>query len=113
VGTFKNIHSHPPVWDAGARKGRTFHWFDVNIDDLGEPGNREEFGATCPAGGFTCADDPGGFAKCDCADFYRIKIFAPFDFEGGESPKMGETDVIYHVEGYIIGGNFQIHPPIR
>jgi hypothetical protein len=112
VGQFKNIHGNPPIrdkWNAVAQE--TFHWFEVNIDDLGEPGNRADAplctttsGAfCCPVNGFTCGDDSGDETKCACADFYRIKIHRT------ASPA---SEVIYGAQGYIDGGNFQIHPPI-
>ena len=45
---------------------------------------------------------PGdGDAKCECPDYYRITIYAgPTD----------ASEIIYQVEGYINGGNLQIHP---
>ena len=57
--------------------GESLHWFEVNIDDLGEPGSHNE-----PEG---C--DPLGFgrnggtelADCDCPDFYRIRIYEGMD----------------------------------
>ena len=106
-GTFKNIGPHSPVLDY-ATVQTSLHWFEVNIDDMGEPGNKAEPDAICPPSGFTCDDDPGGFTKCACADFYRIKIYSKPD-----PPSVDRTSVpIYGVEGYITGGNFQIHPPL-
>lgn len=115
VGQFKNIIGNSPLKKVATEKV-TFHWFEVNIDDLGEPGNRQDAPSCpttggafcCPANGFNCGDDSGGDAKCACADFYRIKIYP-----AGTLTKPGPTVLpVYEVQGYINGGNFQIHPPI-
>lgn len=76
----------------------------MHIEDLGEPGNngrQKHPGPECPDGGSS-----GGLAPCSCPDFYRITIYK--EFLPGEGPNT--TDVIYTVEGYIDGGNLQIHP---
>ena len=107
VGTFKNIKNPSPSL-AGVVPGGTFHWFEVHIEDLGEPGKggkQDPPAATCPAGG-----SAGTLADCDCPDYYHITIYAGFD-PATESPN--KTDVIYEVGGYINGGNLQIHPPIK
>ena len=112
----------------------TFHWFEVNIDDLGEPGGSNS-GApdpvACPGRGFGEKSagpfpDPGGLAlpyaplaNCDCPDFYRITIYrgvlsteVAYLPGGGVDPtSVNRTDVIYESFGYIDGGNLQIHPP--
>jgi SdrD B-like domain len=104
VGTFHSLKNVPPSIGNYVTVGESLHWFEVNIDDLGEPGKA---GKQPPAGEMC---DPLGFgrnggpelADCDCPDFYRIRIYA------------GPTDasiVIYEAHGYIEGGNFQIHPP--
>lgn len=104
IGTFKSIKQYTPVLDA-VIIGESLHWFEVNIDDLGEPGKgkpEEIEGAYCPEMGFGVNGEPGdGDEKCDCPDFYRIKIYA------GPS---NLSDVIYEVYGYVDGGNLQIHP---
>jgi hypothetical protein len=104
VGTFKNIRNST-VSGAGAVAGESYHWFEVHIEDLGEPGKggkQEPPSDECPPDG-----SAGAIANCDCPDFYEITIYAPFDPDS-ESPNT--TDVIYHVHGYIRGGNLQIHP---
>jgi hypothetical protein len=98
VGSFKNIHGPGPVKDAGAKPGKTLHWFEVHIEDLGEPGNKEDAGADCPAEG-----SAGSIADCGCADFYEISI---------HKTSNPASDIIYWVRGYLKGGNLQIHPPI-
>jgi hypothetical protein len=100
VGTFKNMKNSPDGIADHVTVGESLHWFEVNIDDLGEPGSHSE-----PEG---C--DPLGFgrnggtelADCDCPDFYRIRIYEGID---------DTTPIMYEVYGYINGGNFQIHPP--
>jgi hypothetical protein len=104
VGVFKNIKQFTPALETVV-VGETLHWFEVNIDDLGEPGKgkpEEVDGAYCPENGFGVNGEPGdGDEKCDCPDFYRIKIYAgPTNL----------SDVIYEVYGYVDGGNLQIHP---
>ena len=100
VGTFKNMRSAPAEIADHVTVGESLHWFEVNIDDMGEPGSHNE-----PEG---C--DPLGFGRnggtelgdCDCPDFYRIRIYEGMD---------DSTNIMYEVYGYIDGGNFQIHPP--
>ena len=75
----------------------SLHWFEVNVDDAGEPGKETE--ADCPADGFGLHGSEE-FVNCDCGDFYRITIRATTD---------PSSEVIYTVEGYVTG-NFQIHP---
>ena len=96
IGQFKNIEGNAPVKGLGAIAGETFHYFEVNIDDLGEPGNGA-VPAQCSPDGY----EPEEIALCDCPDFYRITIHANSD---------PTSAVIYTVEGYIKGGNLQIHP---
>ncbi|UCG53008.1 MAG: hypothetical protein JSW58_05490 [Candidatus Latescibacterota bacterium] len=105
VGTFKNMkNSVPASIRSHVIVGESLHWFEVNIDDLGEPGksgDQEPDPADC---------DPLGYGRnggtelgdCDCPDFYRIQIH--------EGPT-DSSPVMYEVYGYIRGGNFQIHPP--
>ena len=153
IGTFSNIGNGPkaPVFDVanpnvipepngGKNKLFTFHWFEVNIDDLGEPG-RHNNGAPdsvdCPGRGF--GEKSGGpfvpdpvnapgtivilpnidLANCDCPDFYRITIYkgvlntdVTFLPDGRIDPaSMNQTEVIYESYGYVDGGNLQLHPP--
>ena len=96
IGQFKNIEGNAPVKGLGAIAGVTLHYFEVNIDDLGEPG-RGAVPAQCSPDGY----EPDEIALCDCPDFYRITIHADSD---------PTSAVIYTVEGYIKGGNLQIHP---
>jgi|GEM_PF-1463120 len=100
VGTFKNMKGVPASIADHVTVRESLHWFEVNIDDLGEPGSHAE-----PEG---C--DPLGFgrnggtelADCGCPDFYRIRIYEGMD---------DSSNIMYEVYGYIDGGNFQIHPP--
>jgi hypothetical protein len=118
----------------------TFHWFEVNIDDAGEPG-RDNSGASdpdiCPGRGFgeksagvfvpDPVTDPDAtvllpateLADCRCPDFYRITIYNGVDNDqvtylpdGSIDPaSLDRTNVIYEVFGFVDGGNLQIHPP--
>jgi len=100
VGTFKNMKGVPAEIADHVTVRESLHWFEVNIDDLGEPGSHAE-----PEG---C--DPLGFgrnggpelADCNCPDFYRIRIYEGMD---------DSSNIMYEVYGYIDGGNFQLHPP--
>lgn len=131
IGTFKNIGrtsgGGPSALPAGANAiaegvanqafDGTFHWFEVNIDDLGEPG-KSDASASCPANGF---GEKGQveIADCSCPDFYGITIYngvAAADVtrlpSGRIDPaSLDRTNVIYEVWGYIDGGNLQILPP--
>ena len=78
-------------------EGESLHWFEVNVDDAGEPGKESE--ADCPEDGFGLHGSEE-FVNCDCGDFYRITIRATTD---------PSSTIIYQVWGYF-GGNFQIHP---
>lgn len=134
IGTFKNIGkgSKAPIFEienpivTAEGKGNkafdgTYHWFEVNIDDLGEPGGYNK-GAPdsedCPGNGFgEKGDQP--LANCDCPDFYRITIYdgvhaadvvwLPDGSIDLSSLPTGPEDVIYEFYGYIDGGNLQIH----
>jgi hypothetical protein len=89
----------------------TYHWFEVNIDDLGEPGvaNKDHI-PVCPSIGFGIKGDPTLPADCGCPDFYRITIYNGVYANPDGSITPNKTDVIYEVYGYIDGGNLQIHP---
>jgi hypothetical protein len=103
VGTFKNIR-FPSAPLEHVVVGETFHWFEVHIEDLGEPGGHAvPEDDVCPPAG-----SPGALANCDCPDFYRMTIYQGVG--SGEAPN--KTDVIYDVYGYIESGNLQIHPPV-
>lgn len=105
IGSFKNLRSKV-LKDLGVTTD-TLHWFDVHIEDLGEPGKSgqhdEPDPKVCPPGG-----SGGGLANCDCPDFYHIKIY-PASTDLNNPVMTGPP--IYEVWGYIDGGNFQIHPP--
>ena len=99
VGSFKNIKGNTDL--GGAVAGVTLHWFEVHIEDLGEPGKGGKVdppASICPREG-----SAGLVADCDCPDFYRITI---------HETKFSGSPVIYEVFGYITGGNLQIHPAI-
>jgi len=116
VGTFKNIRN-PSAPLMGVVPGETYHWFEVHVEDLGEPGNEPKgvdkkniFCADGGSGTDAFADPPVfiNAGSCGCADFYRIRIYQAFD---PQTDPPNKTDVIYEVSGYIDGGNLQIHPP--
>ena len=101
----------------------TLHWFEVNIDDLGEPGNTnpnknpgDANPEICPPHGFGEKGDKE-LADCSCSDFYRITIYdgvdaktVPRNADGSiDKANMNTEDVIYEVYGYIDGGNLQLH----
>lgn len=154
IGTFSNLGKgkNAPVFEImnpnvipepNGKKSKasfTFHWFEVNIDDLGEPGNLnsgQPGSAECPGRGFgeksagPYVPDPvnnpmttvilpfAELAECDCPDFYRITIYkgvlsteVSFLVDGEIDPtSLDQTTVIYEAFGYIDGGNLQIHPP--
>jgi len=107
VGTFKNMGPDVPASISDYVVLReSLHWFEVNVDDLGEPGRA----GTVDPPVETC--DPLGFglnggtpeADCECPDFYRIRIYSGPD---------DQSTIIYEVYGYIDRGNFQIHPEIH
>lgn len=80
--------------------------FFVEIEDLGEPGNRTDNDETnptdCPFDGHP---SDGSCDKCGCADWYSISIVNCHGLYGGPT-----SEEVYHVRGYLHGGNFQIHP---
>ncbi|MEN8006801.1 MAG: SdrD B-like domain-containing protein [Candidatus Krumholzibacteriota bacterium] len=100
VGTFKNMKGAPAEIANHVDVGESLHWFEVNIDDLGEPGSHTEPEGCEPLG----YGRNGGaeLADCGCPDFYRIRIYEGMD---------DSSAIMYEVYGYIDGGNFQIHPP--
>ncbi|MCK9994643.1 MAG: hypothetical protein KAH56_00015 [Candidatus Krumholzibacteria bacterium] len=100
VGTFKNMRGAPAEIADFVTVGESLHWFEVNIDDLGEPGGHDLVDGCDPLG----YGRNGGteLADCACPDFYRIRIYEGMD---------DSSNVMYEVYGYIDGGNFQIHPP--
>ena len=136
VGTFKNFgrRASKPTWpDASVavnakcsskggkfRFDGTYHYFEVNADDCGEPGNKKLDAAsdprTCPPDGFGEKGDVE-LADCDCHDFYRITIYNGVDAadvtflsDGSiDLSTLNMTDVIYEFYGYLDGGNLQIH----
>jgi len=97
VGQFHSAKDLPADLASKIEVSESLHWFEVNIDDAGEPG--KETDADCPADGFGLHGSEE-FVNCDCGDFYRITIRATTD---------PSSEVIYTVEGYF-QGNFQIHP---
>jgi hypothetical protein len=147
IGTFSNVGkgTKAPVFMIAnpnvipEPKGKaggafTFHWFEVNIDDMGEPGKFNSGApnsAMCPGRGFGEKSggpfpDPGGpvlpstpLGNCDCPDFYRITIYkgvlsteVTYLPDGRIDPlSLNRTNIIYQSFGYIDGGNLQIHPP--
>jgi hypothetical protein len=153
IGTFSNLGSGAkaphfqipnanvvPEPNGGSNKLFTFHWVQVNIDDMGERGSLNT-GAPdpkiCPGRGFgeksagpfvpDPVNNPGTvvnlpatlLGNCDCPDFYRITIYdgvlsnaVKYLADGRIDPtSLDRTNVIYEVYGYVDGGNLQIHPP--
>jgi len=134
IGTFKSIGNggKAPIFDipnpnvTAEGKGNkdfdgTFHWFEVNIDDLGERGGLNTGAPNsddCPSTGF---GEKGtvDLGNCDCPDFYRITIYNGVNAEnvvllpdGSIDPApLRAQEVIYEFYGYIDGGNLQIHEP--
>lgn len=134
IGTFKSISkgSNAPIFEipnpnvTAEGNGNqtfdgTFHWFEVNIDDLGERGGLNTGApnsSECPGTGF---GEKGAvdLANCDCPDFYRITIYDGVNAEDAVRLPDGSIDptdlrskpVIYEFYGYIDGGNLQIHRP--
>lgn len=125
VGTFNSIGSgtNAPVWEivnanvtsegnGNQNFDGTFHWFEVNIDDMGERGG-DNTGAPdpsiCPSLGF---GEKGAqpLGNCACPDFYRITIYDGVSGETLRTTGPNKTVVIYQAYGYIDGGNLQIHP---
>jgi hypothetical protein len=152
IGTFSNlgkggnaphflINANVAPEPAGqSNKDFTYHWYEVNVDDLGEPGGLNSAppnSGMCPGRGFgeksagpfypDPVNSPGSFinlpatalANCGCPDFYRITIYDGVLAskvtrlpDGRIDPtSLDRTNVIYEVYGYIDGGNLQIHPP--
>jgi hypothetical protein len=105
IGTFRNIgKSKLPPGAVSRGPNLTFHWFSVHIEDAGEPGSHKlPANGICPELGFNCAP-----LDCRCPDFYRMTIYK--GVSRGQQPNT--PDKIYEVNGYLDGGNHQIHPPI-
>jgi len=99
VGQFHNLKSPSPAIATNVIEGESLHFFEVNIDDAGEPG-RTKGPNNCPADGFGLHSG-APLVNCECGDFYRITIHATTD---------PASAVIYQVFGYPQGGNLQIHP---
>ena len=99
---FHSMKNPSAILAANVVVGESLHFFEVNIDDAGEPGRGKGALHGCPKDGFGLN---GSVAEvdCDCPDFYRITIRATTD---------PNSTVIYRVWGYPIGGNLQIHPQI-
>jgi len=134
IGTFKNLGRgrNAPTFEIDSANvspeprgnrsfGGTFHWFEVNVDDLGEPGSFNEGApdsADCPSDGFG-EKGTTALANCDCPDFYRITIYDGVSAEDVawlddehtqiDPASLNRTDIIYVFYGYIDGGNLQIH----
>ena len=81
----------------------TTHYFRAFIQDTGEPGagGKQTSNASCVAPRFFA--DPVNCGE-NCPDYYYIEIHASSD---------PASPVIYKTEGFIDGGNLQIHPAIK
>lgn len=100
VGMFHNARGLSPILAANVVVDQSLHFFEVNIDDAGEPGRNKGSINKCPTDGFGIRGSVE-LVDCACPDFYRITIHA------NEDPN---SPVIYQVWGYPQGGNLQIHP---
>jgi hypothetical protein len=100
VGIFHNAKNLGPLLAANVVVGESLHWFEVNIDDAGEPGRGRGVLHGCPDDGFGLHGSVE-LVDCACPDFYRITIRATTD---------PNSAIIYQVWGYPQGGNLQIHP---
>ncbi len=100
VGIFHNLKGVSAIIAANVTEGESLHYFEVNIDDAGEPGRTRGVPAGCPSDGFGI-NGSVELVDCGCPDFYRITIHADTD---------PTSPIIYQVWGYPIGGNLQIHP---
>jgi len=113
LGTFKNIKNQESLTAlADVVEETSLHYFEVHIEDLGEPGNKikpqvlkelicdDEGSGTDAFATPAVLFPPEGAADCGCSDFYRIRIYGGLEKASG---------IIYQVYGYIDGGNFQIH----
>ena len=98
VGQFHSAKKLPGSMSQYITVGESLHWFEVNVDDSGEPGHPNT-DADCPEDGFGLHGSEA-FVNCDCGDFYRITIRRTTD---------PNSPVLYTVHGYF-QGNFQIHP---
>ncbi|MCH7839788.1 MAG: hypothetical protein IID38_06085 [Planctomycetes bacterium] len=94
VGSFKS--GDPPALDDPSSN---LNAVTVRIADWGEPGKSGKQGpaSRCPDNGF---DGANALDDCGCPDWYHIAIHA------NEDPA---SPVIYEVDGYITGGNLQMH----
>jgi hypothetical protein len=133
IGTFRKIGkgNRAPIFEIpnanATSEGRgnqtfngTFHWFEVNIDDLGERGGLNSGAPNsdiCPDTGFG-EKGAEALANCDCPDFYRITIYNGVNAEdvvwavgGIDTTLLRQQAVIYEFYGFIDGGNLQIHQP--
>jgi SdrD B-like protein len=100
VGMFKNLRGVPPIISSNVVAGQSLHYFEVNVDDGGEPGRGKTVPNSCPGDGFG-RNGSVALVDCACPDYYRIIIHATTD---------PTSAVIYTVAGYPAGGNLQIHP---
>ena len=81
----------------------TTHYFRAFVQDTGEPGagGKQTSNAACVAPRFF--KDPVSCGE-KCPDYYYIEIHATAD---------PASAIIYKTEGFIDGGNLQIHPAIK
>ncbi len=98
VGQFHSAKKLPGSMSQYITVGESLHWFEVNVDDAGEPGHPNT-DVNCPANGFGLHGDEA-LVNCGCGDYYRITIHRTTD---------PNSPVLYMVQGYF-QGNFQIHP---
>ena len=108
IGSFRNFHDGGTgllsnfkdyIVPTSNKAEGTLHWFEVEAEDNGEPGNQTEPGANCPEEGTGV-----GPASCDCPDYYRIRIY-----QFAMPPHPVNNKLMYEVGGYHHGGNFQTH----
>ncbi len=107
VGSFKNLKlgrgGMLAPYAPQIIPGETLHWFEVHVEDLGEPGGGGHFddpGPQCPPEG-----TPNSVGDCSCPDYYSIRIYLL------PEPPHAMNPLIYEAHGYLEGGNFQTHSP--
>jgi hypothetical protein len=109
IGSFRNIGNAGSglfsQYVGQVSANQSLHWFEVNTEDLGEPGaggTQNPPAAQCPPGG-----TPDSSGDCACPDFYRIRIYLL------PEPPSATNPLIYETLDYLEGGNFQTHSPVN
>jgi len=104
TGSFRTVRgSLSSIVTPDSKANFTTHYFRAFIQDTGEPGagGKQTSNTACVAPRFFA--DPVNCGE-KCPDYYYIEIHASSD---------PASAVIYKTEGFIDGGNLQIHPAIK